>query len=72
MNPKGSQKFKECVIDFLYTIVEVHSKVLTKNSSLLKVLIESICYVISQPKDIDEGEESIHDVALWFVETLAI
>lgn len=46
LNKKCSHKFKECVIDFIYSVVENHKKVLQKNQDLLKKLVRKNIYII--------------------------
>ncbi|CAK60429.1 unnamed protein product (macronuclear) [Paramecium tetraurelia] len=65
----------ECVLDLIDNVVEYHKKVLNKNPTLLKQLIECLSLVVAQPyteEELTQDEEPLQDVTLWLLETLVI
>ncbi|KAM3142401.1 hypothetical protein pb186bvf_005558 [Paramecium bursaria] len=75
LNPQCSNKFKECVIDFIYSCIETHKKILQKDQQLLNQLVECLCLIVAQPLNRDQLEsddEPIQDVTLWLMETLTL
>jgi hypothetical protein len=59
----------------LFTITDFYPKLLTAKDSVLKKIVETICYTCSEPHHPDQDEEAgeyVQEIALWLIETLSI
>lgn len=57
-NKKVSNKLRTAGCDYLFTIADFYSKLLTTKDAVLKKVVETVCFTCSEPYHPDQDEET--------------
>lgn len=74
-NKSLSQPLKESALDFIQALAYHHRTILTEDKKILNLILVTLVNLASQPivKDpLDETTETLQDICLWLIETLAL